>query len=134
MKKIISLILFIFSFLETINCQFEVFGYLSSITLQVMSNCKSRGETGVKQFSDCNQASNYTNDQICCYIYGINADGTSYRGCIAMNMTMFGNKTLSYDSETISGTLICDANYNFSNYFKNCMIFYLYLFVVIIIF
>ena len=81
-----------------------------------MANCKSKGETGVKGFSDCNQVSNYTNDQVCCFIYGTNADGSSYRGCVAMNMTMFGNKTFSYDSETISGTLICDINYNFSNY------------------
>ena len=134
MKILISLILFIFTFLRAIYCQFEPFGYLPNVTLEVMANCKSKGETGVKGFSDCNQVSNYTNDQVCCFIYGTNADGSSYRGCVAMNMTMFGNKTFSYDSETISGTMICDINYNFSNYYKNYMIFYLYLFIALIIF
>ena len=134
MKIIRTIIKFLlFMFLKSINCQFT-FTYLSNVTLEVMENCKLKGENGVKQFSDCEPASNYTNNQVCCYIYGNNLDGTNYRGCIAMSVKMFANKTLSYESETISGTLICDKNYNYGNYNKNSIAFYLYIFISIILF
>ena len=83
-----------------------------------MANCKSKGDSGVRQFSECDQESNYTNGQICCFAYGTNADGTSFRGCISMNLTMFQNRTLTYNSDTISGTVVCDKNYNYDNYLK----------------
>ena len=124
--KIIESLIIIITFLQYINSQ-TFFFYLSNITQQVINNCKSKGETGVRQFSDCDLESNYTNNQICCYVTGINVDGTDYRGCVAMDLKIFGNKTLSYESHKLSATLICDKNYNFGKYYKNIFNFLIYI-------
>ena len=134
MKKIRIIISIIITILSVkINSQDNPFTFLSEITSKVQTNCKLKGESDVRQFSDCDTESNYTNNQICCLIYGINADRTNYRGCVAMNLTMFANKTLEYDSETISGRLICDKNYNYDNYYKNSFIFSLFLIIFILV-
>ena len=125
--KILLIILYIF--IETVKAQ-NPFTYLSAVTQQVMANCKSKGDSGVRQFSECDQESNYTNGQICCLAYGTNADGTSFRGCISMNLTMFQNRTLTYNSDTISGTVVCDKNYNYDNYLKYSFFFLSYLYIV----
>ena len=50
--KIIESLIIIITFLQYINSQ-AFFFYLSNITQQVINNCKSKGESGVRQFSDC---------------------------------------------------------------------------------
>ena len=124
--KIIESLIIIITFLSTINAQFDIFFYLSNITKKVRENCRLRGEQRVRHFSDCDLESNYTNNQICCMISGINANGTLYNGCIAMDANIFGNKTLTYESDKITGTVICDKNYNSGNYFNNIFIFSIY--------
>ena len=49
-------------------------------------------------------------------ISGINANGTDYNGCITIDANIFGNKTWTYESDKITGTVIWDKNYNFGNY------------------
>ena len=132
MKIINSLIYIIINFFISINAADVVinpFSYLSPVTLQVMENCKLKGESEVKQFSDCDKASNYTNNQICCYVFGINTDGTSYRGCVAVDLEIFGNKTTEYKSDKLSGTLICDLNYNFDKYYKSSNILFSFILI-----
>ena len=129
--KIIESLIIILTFLSSINTQGELFFYLSETTKKVMQNCKLKGEKGVRQFSDCDLESNYTNNQICCYVSGINSNGTDYNGCIAMDANMFGNKTLKYESHKITGTLICDKNYNCGKYYKNILAFLMFILVFI---
>ena len=124
--KIIESLIIIITFLSPINTQVDIFFYLSNITKQVRENCRLKGERGVRSFSDCDLESNYTNNQICCMISGINANETDYNGCIAMDANIFGNKTLTYESDKITGTVICDKNYNSGNYFNNIFIFFIY--------
>ena len=133
MKIFRIITILILSFIITINSQENPFIYfLSEQSIMDTEKCKAKGENGVKQFSDCETESNYDNQQICCLIYGTNLDGTSYRGCIAMNSTMFYNKSVSYKSSTISGTVICTDYFNLSEYYKYPLIFYLFLFIILL--
>ena len=132
MKIFRIITILILSFIITINSQENPFILLlSEQSIIDTEKCKAKGENGVKQFSDCETESNYDNQQICCLIYGTNSDGTSYRGCIAMNSTMFYNKSVSYKSSTISGTVICTDYFNLSDYYKYPLIFYLFLFIIL---
>ena len=132
MKIFRIITILILSFIITINSQENPFiFFLSEQSIIDTEKCKAKGENGVKQFSDCETESNYDNQQICCLIYGTNSDGTSYRGCIAMNSTMFYNKSVSYKSSTISGTVICTDYFNLSDYYKYPLIFYLFLFIIL---
>ena len=132
MKIFRIITILILSFIITINSQENPFiFFLSEQSIIDTEKCKAKGENGVKQFSDCETESNYDNQQICCLIYGTNSDGTSYRGCIAMNSTMFYNKSVSYKSSTISGTVICTDYFNLSEYYKYPLIFYLFLFIIL---
>ena len=97
-----------------------------------MLKCKSKGDSqNVRLFSDCNTESDYDNDLVCCLISGNDLDGTKYKGCIAMNNFMFSNKSLSYESDGISGTVICDENYNSDFYLKVLYFFNFGLFFVL---
>ena len=132
MKIINSLLFIVIIYSISINAADVVinpFSYLSPVTLQVMENCKLKGESEVKQFSDCDKVSNYTNNQICCYVFGINTDGSSYKGCVAMDLDIFGNKTMEYKSDKLTGTLICDINYNFEKYLKSSNILFSFIFI-----
>ena len=132
MKIFRIITILILSFIITINSQENPFIFFLSEQSKIdTEKCKAKGENGVKQFSDCETDSNYDNQQICCLIYGTNSDGTSYRGCIAMNSTMFYNKSVSYKSSTISGTVICTDYFNLSDYYKYPLIFYLFLFIIL---
>ena len=108
--------------------------YLDEITVNVSNICKAYGENNrVKQFSDCSPLSNITNLQICCYLTGVNADKSHYEGCIAVNYTLFFNKSISYTSSGISGSLICTNDYTSNNYI-NISIFNLTLFILFLLF
>ena len=129
----LKLITFMFSILiifPIIICQ--NFSFTSDVTSQVANNCRdSVQEKKVKQFSDCNSYSNLSNFQVCCYITGVNADKTHYDGCIAVNSTLFLNKTITYSSSGISGSLICTDDYTSHNYINisiNMILFMLILF------
>ena len=133
MKKLRILTSLMLSFIVVINSLDNPFIYfLSNQSLIEYENCLAKGEMGVKQFSDCDTESNYDNQQVCCYIYGTNLDGTLYRGCMVMNTTLFLNKTFSYTSSSISGTVVCTKDFNFSYYYKNPLIFYLFLFIILL--
>ncbi len=118
--------LFISLYHETL----EDFEYLTDITTYVSEQCKSYGENNrVRQFSDCHTKSNLTNMQVCCYLTGVNADKSQYIGCIAVNSTLFMNKSIEYTSTGISGSLICTDDYSFMNYI-NISYFSLFLFII----
>ena len=127
------LISFIFSILiifPKIIC--EDSGSLKDITTSVSNACKEYGEKNkVRQFSDCNSLSNLDNNQVCCYLSGIEADKSHYGGCIAVSSTLFLNKTISYSSKWISGKLICTDYYISHNYIK-VSIFSIILFIIIL--
>ena len=108
--------------------------YTDNLTAQIASNCKKiSDENRVKEFSDCNKGSNLENMQICCYYYGVNADKSHTEGCIAVNSTLFSNKSITYSSSGISGSLICTDNYTFSNYI-NISLFNLFLLIITLLF
>ena len=129
------LISFIFSILiifPKIIC--EDSGSLKDITTSVSNACKEYGEKNkVRQFSDCNSFSNLDNNQVCCYLSGIEADKSHYGGCIAVSSTLFLNKTISYSSKWISGNLICTDNYISHNYINTLMFEYIWYFIYQII-
>ena len=141
---IIKLIFFsMFLFLQTTNCETTYVYYQPTTTNptnqpdpipipsddEAVAKCKKRGEIGhVRSFSDCNTESSFMN--ICCFLTGTN-NGEKYDGCIAMDREIFANKSLSYKVKTISGTLICDENYN-SDIFFNFNIFFLYFYIFIL--
>ena len=122
-----SLILFIILlyFSKLINSQMDIPG----IILPNTEKCKLKGERRPKGFSDCNTES--TSEFICCFLTGTNS-GEKYEGCIGMDIEIFANKSFSYEVKDISGTLICDANYNVGFYFKY-RFFNFCLFVLIIL-
>ena len=134
MKKLRIITSLMFSFIVVINSLDNPFIFFLSNQSLILDyeNCLAKGEMGVKQFSDCDTESNYDNQQVCCYIYGTNLDGTLYRGCMVMNTTLFLNKTFSYTSSSISGTVVCTKDFNFSYYYKNPLIFYLFLFIILL--
>ena len=110
----------------------EDFEYYTDITNYVQEQCKSYGENNrVRQFSDCHTKSNLTNMQVCCYLTGVNADKSQYIGCIAVNSTLFMNKSIEYSSTGISGSLICTDEYSFMSYI-NISYFNLFLFIIIL--
>ena len=107
---------------------------ITDITAYVSEQCKIYGENNrVRQFSDCNTKSNLTNLQVCCYLTGINADKSQYIGCIAVNSTLFMNKSIEYSSTGISGSLICTDDYSFMSYI-NISYLNLFLFIIFILF
>ena len=134
MKKLRIITSLMLSFIVVINSLDNPFIFFLSNQSLILDyeNCLAKGEMGVKQFSDCDTESNYDNQQVCCYIYGTNLDGTLYRGCMVMNTTLFLNKTFSYTSSSISGTVVCTKDFNFSYYYKNPLIFYLFLFIILL--
>ena len=117
---------------QIIKCQ--NFSYWEDVTTKVATLCKDSVQgKRVKQFSDCNIYSNLSNFQICCYITGVNADKSHYDGCIAVNSTLFENKTITYSSSGISGSLICTNDYTSHNYI-NVSIFNIILYMTILFF
>ena len=121
--------LFISLYQETL----EDFDYVDDITNYVKEQCKIYGENNrVRQFSDCHTKSNLTNLQVCCFLTGVNADKSQYVGCIAVNSTLFMNKSIEYSSTGISGSLICTDNYSFMSYI-NISYFYLFLFITFLL-
>ena len=128
-NNIMRFIYLLLIFLNEITADFE---YQDDITTKVVNECKEYGENNrVRQYSDCHQKSNLTNLQVCCYLTGVNADKSQYTGCIAVNSTLFLNKSIQYTSSGISGSLICTDNYTSMNFIN---ISYLNLFLIIIIF
>ena len=128
-KNIIRHIFFvIFLLSQIINSEVSFVDDLSS---QIAKKCKEHGETNrIKQFSDCNPVSNLTNNQVCCYVTGVNSDKTTYDGCIAVNSTLFLNKSIEYASTGMSGKLICTEYYNYIHFIN--ISFYNLLLIVII--
>ena len=122
--KLISLFIFLFIF-QKIICEDNI------RNLEDISNtCKEYGENNrVKQFADCNNINGKDNNQICCYLSGVNAHKTHYEGCIAVNYDLFNNKTVTYSSTGISGSLICSDDYTSHNYI-NVSFFNLILFII----
>ena len=131
-RILISFILSILIIFPKIIC--EDSGSLKDITTSVSNACKEYGEKNkVRQFSDCNSFSNLDNNQVCCYLSGIEADKSHYGGCIAVSSTLFLNKTISYSSKWISGNLICTDNYISHNYINTLMFEYIWYFIYQII-
>ncbi len=98
-----------------------------------MDNCKERGlKNRVKSFSECEKESNYAGGKICCFYNGKNGS-SYYEGCISLDSEIFSNKTVSYDFDTISFSIICDNNYNSGIYYKKSIIFIFFFFLFIII-
>ena len=120
-----ALFIILFYFSKVINSQPEIPGVVFPDT----SKCKSKGERHPRGFSDCNTES--TSEYICCFLTGTN-NGQRYEGCIGMDLDLFSNRSLSFQVKDISGTLICDANYNSEFYFKYKSLFYFCFFILII--
>ena len=120
-----SLFLILFYFSKVINSQPDIPG----LDFIDTSKCKAKGERHPRGFSDCNTES--TSEYICCFLTGTN-NGVKYEGCIGMDLELFSNKSFSYQVKDISGTLICDANYNSDFYYKYKSLFYFCFFMLII--
>ena len=87
------------------------------LTTQIANECKNTSDKKrVKQFSDCFNITHTYNHQVCCYLYGVNADKSHTEGCIAVNSDLFWNKSISYSSAGISGNLICTDDFSANNY------------------
>ena len=98
-----------------------------------VDNCKERGlKNRVKSFSECEKESNYAGGKICCF-YNCKNGSSYYEGCISLDSEIFSNKTVSYDFDTISFSIICDNNYNSGSYYKKSIIFIFFFFLFIII-
>ena len=51
---------------------------------------------------------------VCCYVTEINPDKSDYDGCIGIS-SVLANKSLSYESKSFSGKLICEEKYSFQS-------------------
>ena len=108
------------------------FDYLGPALAEVKRKCKNYGqENRVRQFSDCKNLSNSTFNETCCYLAGYHANGTYYQGCTSVNEILFGNKTITYTSSGISGSLVCTDNYTYNKYI-NISFFHLMLFLILL--
>ncbi len=124
--RFIFFVIFLLS--QTIKSDFT---YLDELTGKIAKNCKEYGESNrIKQFSDCYPASNLSHNQVCCYVTGVNADKTHYDGCVAVNSTLFLNKSIEYSSTGISGKLICTEYYDYLHFIN--ISFYNLLLIVLI--
>ena len=124
LTRIFIYLLFIYPIIKLQESQVD-------LTTQIANECKATSNRKrVKQFSDCFNITHIANKQVCCYLYGANADKTHTEGCIAVNSDLFWNKSISYSSGSISGNLICTEDYTSNNYIK-ISIFSLILFFII---
>ena len=104
----------------------------SSIVEQIAANCKAhRGTNKVKSFADCKKYSDEKNNQICCYLTGLNSDNTHSDECISVNSNLFANKSISFSSQSIYGTLICTDDYTYNTYIN---ISFLSLLIIILLY
>ena len=91
--------------------------------------CKTFGENNrVRKFEECNTYTNKSLNVVCCYVTGINPDKSDYDGCIGISYS-FANKSLSYESKSFSGKLICVENYSSQNIIKIPLIVYIFSFI-----
>ena len=127
-KKIKNLLFLLFIFYQVSCQQKPPDSSTKDVTQTVEEDCKN--VRFPKRFTQCNQKSNLDNMQICCYLTGVNADKTPYDGCIAVNSTLFANKTIEFESSGLSGRLICTENYSFMNYIY-ISIFNIFIFILL---
>ena len=124
--KLIILILIEFICLKTTNSQPLPPGYTTSVNAE---KCKEKGEKGrARKFADCKPESD--NSSICCFFTGT-YNGEKYEGCISMDMEIFSNRSIKYNFNSVSATLICQDNYNFDKFINYRYLFYFYLFICI---
>ena len=127
LKLLTSIFCLIIIFPKKILSDFE---YLMPDLAEVKRRCKNYGlQNRVKLFSQCKPYSNSTYNETCCYITGKHANGTYYDGCTSTNTFLFANKTITYTSSGISGTLICTDDYNYNKYI-NISFFSLFLLMI----
>lgn len=99
--------------------------------LEATADCKAHGDSSrPSSYEDCAKLNAPECQTLCCYLTGINADKTTYKGCIAMNQ-VFAGKHLVYESNTLKGTLVCEENYNKGLYYSAAIINILYVFLLI---
>jgi len=103
--------------------------YLFLITFLIYNlniNCEDCFSASASSYKECSIYNNVTKGTICCYVKGSN-DGN----CLEVD-AIFENKTLTYKSKKISGSLICSTEYSKSHYLiiKTNIIF----FIIILIF
>ena len=79
-------------------------------------------------YDDCSKFNNEENNTICCYVTGVSGS-TDSSGCLEVHI-LFLNKTLEYNSDNVSGKLICTSSKS-NSFFLSCFLFY---FIVIFVF
>ena len=127
--NLIKLIFILLIFLKLINAQLNPQNIAPSANAE---KCKERGEKNhARKFEDCKSESNQNNT--CCFITGTYY-GEKYEGCIAMDAEIFANRSVKYNFNSISATLICQDNYNFEKFINNRFFLYFYLFILILLF
>ena len=131
MKIKITDIILLILMINILNCQSQSDKSTdeSSEKDQIKTECKTFGENNrVRKFEDCNKYSNLNKSVICCYVTGINPDQSDYDGCIGISY-VFANKSLSYESKSFSGKLICKENYSSQNIIKFPFFIYIFSFI-----
>ncbi len=72
-------------------------------------------------YDDCSKFNNEENNTICCYVTGVSGS-TDSSGCLEVHI-LFLNKTLEYNSDNVSGKLICTSSKS-NSFFLSCFLFY----------
>ena len=127
--NLIKLILILYISLKSVNAQPMPPGMNPPSNSE---KCKEKGERGhPRQYEDCKSENDENN--VCCFLTGTYF-GEKYEGCIAMDMEIYGNRSVKYEFNSISATLVCQDNYNFDKFINNRYFFYfnLFLFVVLL--
>lgn len=100
--------------------------------MEATADCKAYGESSrPSSYEDCSKLNAPECQTLCCYLTGINADKTTYKGCIAMNQ-IFEGKHLVYESSTLKGTLVCEENFNACTYYSRIIINFILILLIVI--
>ena len=91
------------------------------------STCDS-ASSYASSYEDCSKFNNEENNTICCYVTGVSGS-TDSSGCLEVHI-LFLNKTLEYNSDNVSGKLICTSSKS-NSFFLSCFLFY---FIAIFVF
>lgn len=91
-----------------------------------ISSCES-ASSSANSYDDCSKYNNEENNTICCYVTGVSGS-TDSSGCLEVHI-LFLNKTLEYNSDNVSGKLICTSSKSNSFFIRNFLFYFIVFFV-----